>query len=102
LIKADGSILWVRSKGSAHLQADGLTIALGTTSDITERKRAEESLRNSEERYRSVVENAAEGIVVAQDDKLLYANPRALQMIQACLEEINEARILSRTIISMW
>jgi PAS domain S-box-containing protein len=90
LIKADGSILWVRSKGSAHLQADGLTVAFGTTSDITESKRAEESLRNSEERYRSVVENAAEGIVVAQDGKLLYANPRALQMIQASLEEIND------------
>jgi PAS domain S-box-containing protein len=95
LIKADGSILWVRSRGSAHLQANGLIIGFGTTSDITESKRAEESLRESEERYRSVVENAAEGIVVAQDDKLQYANPRALQMIQVSSDEIHKTPFTS-------
>ena len=91
LIKADGSILWVRSRGSAYGLENGLTVGFGTTSDITDSKRAEKSLINSEERYRSVVENAAEGIVVAQDDKLQYANPRALRMLQVSLKEIGDA-----------
>jgi PAS domain S-box-containing protein len=91
LIKEDGSILWVRSKGSAYRQENGLTVGFGTTSNITNSKLAEKSLRNSEERYRSVVENAAEGIVVAQDDRLQYANPRALRMLQVSLKEIGDA-----------
>ncbi len=35
--KADGSIFWVRSKGSAYPQPDGRVAIFGTTSDITER-----------------------------------------------------------------
>ena len=45
LRKADGTTLWVRSKGSAYSQPDGRVTVFGTTSDITERKQAEEALR---------------------------------------------------------
>ncbi|MCK9579298.1 MAG: PAS domain S-box protein [Methanoregula sp.] len=55
--------------------------------DVTEKKRAEEALRESELRYRSVVENAAEGITVVQDGKLQYANARLQEMIQVRPEE---------------
>ena len=43
--KADGSTLWVLSKGSAYSYPDGRVTVFGTTSDINERKRSEELLR---------------------------------------------------------
>ena len=43
--KADGTTLWVLSKFSAYSQPDGRVTAFGTTSDITERKRAEKEVQ---------------------------------------------------------
>ncbi|MGD0022358.1 MAG: PAS domain S-box protein [Smithellaceae bacterium] len=48
--------------------------------DVTSRKQAEEKLRESEENYRLVVENAKEAIIIAQDLKVVFANSAAAAM----------------------
>ena len=56
--------------------------------DITERKRSEEKLRESEEKYRNIVETANEGIaVIDREGMVTYANKKMLDMFGYTLEE---------------
>jgi PAS domain S-box-containing protein len=48
--------------------------------EIIERQRAEESLRQSEEKYQLLVNNANEGIMVCQDSLITFANPKAAEI----------------------
>lgn len=58
--------------------------------DITDRKKAEEALKESEERYRAVIEQAAEGIILvdADDRRLIEANPEFRRMFGYTAEEV--------------
>ena len=58
---------------------------VGACTDITERKRAEENLRRSEERYRSVVAAMSEGVVVQQADGTIIACNRSGERILGVL-----------------
>jgi adenylate cyclase len=54
---------------------------LGISEDITDRKRTENALRESEEQYRSIFENAAEGIFqTTLDGKYVAVNPALVRM----------------------
>ncbi|WP_414548919.1 diguanylate cyclase domain-containing protein [Anabaena sp. CCY 0017] len=71
----DGTYKWVLDRGKIFSRTDdGLPLRLlGTHTDITERKRMEEALRESEKRYRSVISTLAEGIVLQQADGRISA-----------------------------
>src|SRR6266568_1545313 len=72
---------------SARVSATRVTVGgrpcmLSITHDITERKRAEESLQQSESHFRSLVQDAPYGIYrVALDGKILAANPALVNML---------------------
>ena len=82
MMRKDGSIVWTEMKFSFIRDEDQAAVGIvGVTRDITERKMAEKSLRESEEKYRMVVENAKEAIVVTQDMKVVFVNRAGLDMI---------------------
>jgi PAS domain S-box-containing protein len=62
--------------------------AIESIRDITERKRVEEALRESEEKYRTLIERANDGITIIQDMDLKYVNPRLADMWGGTQEEL--------------
>ncbi len=62
---------------------------VGINRDITQRKRIEEALQESERQHRAVVENANEAIVVAQDGLIQFFNPKTVEMTGYSPVELN-------------
>jgi len=79
----DGGVSWYFTRVEP-IRRDGEIVAVSLfSSDITARKRTEEALRESEQRYRALLEGAAEGILVAdvQSRRFMYANPAVCRML---------------------
>ena len=68
-----GAVGWAEIN-TALINWEGRPATLSFISDITERKQAEDALHDSEEKYRAVVENAREGIIVLQGEYVKFVN----------------------------
>ena len=72
--KEEGSHFFL-SVNTAPVYSNGKVV--GTVSfgrDITDHKRAEEALKQSEEKYRMLIDNIQDGVFIIQDDKIRFAN----------------------------
>jgi len=78
-IRKNGELMWVLERVTST-EYRGKLVTVGSFMDITERKQAEEAVRGSEEKYRLLVENANEAIIVIQDGTLKFANPQATEL----------------------
>ncbi len=78
-VRKDGRIVWIEVLG-LQLDWDGKPSVLYFASDITERRQAEEALRESQEKYRTLIEVAPEAICVVEDRKIIFCNSRMLEI----------------------
>ena len=62
IVTQAGRIKWVQGASRPERQADGAVVCEGLLCDVTERREAQEALREAERDYRSIFENALDGI----------------------------------------
>jgi PAS domain S-box-containing protein len=79
----------------AMVEIDGKECGVAFFTDITDRRMAEIALKESEQRYKTLFDNAAEGIIVVQigTRKILYSNPYACKMLGYTEDEMKNIRV---------
>lgn len=89
-LKKNGSPLWVRVTGCAIVDENGYPLyALGMSEDISERKNAQERLRQSEEKYRLLFERAQyPSYITSNDGNIAEVNAAALDLWRSSLREV--------------
>jgi len=77
----DGSYRWIRSLSRPTPVDHGRTRWHIVLIDLTEHRRTIEALRESEERYRVLVESSPVGVLIHRDALFLFVNPAALRLL---------------------
>ncbi|MFZ4480097.1 MAG: PAS domain S-box protein, partial [Rhodoferax sp.] len=97
MVKPDGERFWVHLQGIAVTNEAGLRQSRVVLSDISERKKAEAELLDSEQRYRTLVEWTPEAFLVHRAARIIYANPAATRLFG-----VNSADDLIGTSVHDW
>ena len=88
-VRKDGEPVWLMLTTKLLKNSQGETVGMiGVGKDIAERKKVEEALRGSEEKYRNLVENSQDGIAIVNfKGNVLFANKAAERLTGYTLKE---------------
>lgn len=85
----DGRWRWIETVANNLLGEPAVRAIVHNSRDVTERKEAEEAVRSSEERFRSLVQNSSDLItVVDKNGRILYQSPSSLALLGHPAEEL--------------
>jgi PAS domain S-box-containing protein len=92
--KSDGQERWVHGLGSIGFDEKGEVISMvGTIQDITDRKEAEECLKQSEDKFRRLVVDMSVGVLLqGPDTEILLSNRKALELLG-----LTEVQLIGKT-----
>ena len=94
LVQQDGAQVWVHVAASAANDAAGPPVILVVLIDVSDRKLMEVAVRESEERFRALVEWSPEAMLVYLGGKVIYANPAAVRILGARTASELEGKLL--------
>jgi diguanylate cyclase (GGDEF)-like protein/PAS domain S-box-containing protein len=83
IIVKDGHEVWLGQNTQLIVENGHVTGFQAVSRDITDRKRIEKELSDSEERYRRIVEASSDAVLLRSNDIIIYANPAALKLFRA-------------------
>ena len=92
-LRPDGSTFFALTMG-LPINMAGRRMIYSLFVDVTDRKKAEEALKFSEEKFRIVIEKANVGIVVIQDNKYKFLNDYLLDIFKMSREEVLSAELM--------
>ena len=81
LVRHDEQVVWVYLEATPRRVDTGEVIWDGIAIDLTEHKRIEQTLRDSEERYRKLVDILPDGVMVHQEGKCVFANHASARIV---------------------
>ncbi len=77
----EGDPFWVEVTATSQHDLESETVNLfWLLRYVTERKRTEEELQESEERYRAIADNIRDGLTIIEDGRVVYFNDRACEI----------------------
>ena len=92
----EDQIKWIEGKSRPEKQADGSILWNGLLTDISDRKRAEEDLRHSEEKFRTLFETLAIGILITDDKgNIIQCNPASDKILGFTLSQQQKRKVNS-------
>ena len=83
MLTKDGQEVWFGQNTQLIVEDGNVTGFQVVARDITDRKRIEKELRDSEERYRRIVEASSDAVLLRSKDIVIYANPAALKLFRS-------------------
>lgn len=89
--RSDGSEFWVQFSGRAVDKNDLAHGTVWVVMDISARRQLEADLNKSEQHYRQLINNVTEGIVVVQDGKIAFANPRVQTLTGISAQQLHQS-----------
>ncbi len=92
--RKDGTIFFAEVEARNFLEKNK-ELRVSAVRDITDRKFFDQKLRSSEHRLQMIVENANEGIIVAQQGYLVFINPAMTQMMGHTKQELLKSPFIS-------
>ena len=87
-IAKDGTLVLAEVSGAPFIHDGKIAGVVCVGRNITRRKKAEEALRESEERFRILTESSPTAILLFQNDKWIYANQAATQITGFSRQEL--------------
>lgn len=100
-LRKDGQVVWVTVTGSVVRDEQGQPQYLvGQAEDITDRRATQKALRQSELKFRSLVEQSLTGVYIIQHGRFAYVNPRICEIFGYTQLELTELPILNAVFLA--